>query len=99
MELLGKEPGADPENPAGREKTLLVKQTSERLGVTAGSLLGVVGIARSTYRYQIKAMDRPNKDAWLLPLVEDVLLQFFLSNFCTIFPQYGLPVSSRNCTI
>ncbi|WP_394905135.1 hypothetical protein, partial [Bifidobacterium breve] len=25
-----------------------------------------------------------------------VLLQFFLSNFCTIFPQYGLPVSSRN---
>lgn len=28
-----------------------------------------------------------------------VLLQFFLSNFCTIFPQYGLPVSSRNCTI
>ena len=32
-----------------------------------------------------------------IPLV--VLLQFFLSNFCTIFPQYGLPVSSRNCTI
>lgn len=32
-------------------------------------------------------------------LVADVLLQFFLSNFCTIFPQYGLPVSSRNCTI
>ena len=31
--------------------------------------------------------------------VTDVLLQFFLSNFCTIFPQYGLPVSSRNCTI
>ena len=28
-----------------------------------------------------------------------VLLQFFLSNFCTIFPQHGLPVSSRNCTI
>ncbi|TCF22906.1 transposase [Bifidobacterium longum subsp. longum] len=28
-----------------------------------------------------------------------VLLQFFLSSFCTIFPQYGLPVSSRNCTI
>ena len=31
--------------------------------------------------------------------VRHVLLQFFLSNFCTIFPQYGLPVSSRNCTI
>ena len=28
-----------------------------------------------------------------------VLLQFFLSNFCTIFPQYGPLVSSGNCTI
>ena len=36
LELLGKEPGAVPESPASREKTLLVKQTSERLGVTAG---------------------------------------------------------------
>lgn len=34
-----------------------------------------------------------------LRLETNVLLQFFLSNFCTIFPQYGLPVSSRNCTI
>lgn len=32
-------------------------------------------------------------------VLQRVLLQFFLSNFCTIFPQYGLPVSSRNCTI
>ena len=71
LELLGKEPGADPENLTSREKAILVKQTSERLGVTARSLLPVVGIARSTYHYQIKAMDRPNKDAWLLPLVEE----------------------------
>ena len=28
-----------------------------------------------------------------------VLLQFFLSNFCTVFPQYGPLVSSRNCTV
>lgn len=28
-----------------------------------------------------------------------VLLQFFLSNFCTVFPRHGLPVSSRNCTV
>lgn len=28
-----------------------------------------------------------------------VLLQFFLSNFCTIFPQHRLLVSSGNCTI
>ena len=71
LELLGKEPGTDPENLTNREKAILVKQTSERLGVTAGSLLGVVGIARSTYHYQIKAMDRPDKDAWLPPLVEE----------------------------
>lgn len=52
----------------------------------------------------------PARDAFRVPLAgarlvgrsadaERVLLQFFLSNFCTIFPQYGLPVSSRNCTI
>lgn len=33
------------------------------------------------------------------PPLTSVLLHFFLSNFCTVFPQYGLPVSSRNCTI
>lgn len=71
LELLGKEPGTDPENLANREKAILVKRTSEKLGVTARSLLGVVGIARSAYHYQIKAMDRPDKDAWLLPLVEE----------------------------
>ena len=71
LELLGKEPGAVPENLTNREKAILVKQTSEKLGVTAGSLLPMVGIARSTYHYQIKAMDRPDKDAWLLPLVEE----------------------------
>lgn len=35
LELLGKEPGADPENLTNREKTLLVKTVSETLGVTA----------------------------------------------------------------
>lgn len=71
IELLGKEPGAVPENLTNREKAILVKRTSEKLGVTAGRLLPMVGIARSTYHYQIKAMDRPDKDAWLLPLVEE----------------------------
>ena len=28
-----------------------------------------------------------------------VLLQFFLSNFCTVFPQHRLLVSSGNCTV
>ena len=60
IELLGKEPGAVPENPASREKAILVKQTSEKLGVTARSLLPMVGIARSTYHYQLNAMKRPD---------------------------------------
>ncbi|MFQ9090329.1 MAG: hypothetical protein ACLR5K_00455 [Acutalibacteraceae bacterium] len=49
LELLGKEPGADPKSPASREKTLLVKTAGETLGATAKSLLPVVGIACSTY--------------------------------------------------
>ena len=67
----GKEPGADPENPASREKTLLVKTAGETLGVTAGSLLPAVGVARSTYHYQPDAMKRPDKDASLLELVRE----------------------------
>ena len=32
-------------------------------------------------------------------LAAHVLLQFFLSNFCTVFPQHRLLVSSGNCTV
>ena len=71
LELLGKEPGAAPENPASREKTLLVKTAGETMGVTARSLLPVVGIARSAYHYQLAAMKRPDKDAPLLELVRE----------------------------
>ena len=71
LELLGKEPGADPENLTNREKTLLVKTAGETLGVTARSLLPVVGIARSTYHYQLKSMKRPDKDAPLPELVRE----------------------------
>ena len=71
LELLGKEPGAVPENLTNREKTILVKTAGETLGVTAGSLLPVVGIARGTYHYQPDAMKRPDKDAPLLELVRE----------------------------
>ena len=71
LELLGKGPGADPENLTSREKAILVKQTSERLGVTAKSLFDAVGIPHSTYHYQPDAMNGPDRDAWLLPLVEE----------------------------
>lgn len=71
LELLGKEPGAVPENLTSREKAVLVKQTSEKLGVTARRLLPVVGIARGTYHYQLNAMKRPDKDSGLLELVRE----------------------------
>ena len=71
VELVGKEPGADPDNPTSREKTILIKKVSEALGVNAESLLGEVGIARSTYYYQLKAMTRPDKDRGLLALVRE----------------------------
>ena len=58
-------------SPAGREKTLLVKTAGETLGVTAKSLLPVVGIARGTYHYQPDAMKRPDKDSGLLELVRE----------------------------
>ena len=71
LELLGKGPGADPENPASREKAILAKRTGERLGVTAKSLFDAVGIPHSTYHYQPDAMNGPDRHAWLLPLVEE----------------------------
>lgn len=70
-ELVGKEPGADPDNLTSREKTTLIKDISETLGVNAESLLKEVGIARSTYYYQLKAMRRPDKNASLLSLVRE----------------------------
>lgn len=71
LELLGKEPGADPENLTNREETILVKQISEAQRVSVKSLLPVVGLAHSTYHYRLNAMRRPDRDAWLLPLVEE----------------------------
>ncbi|TCD74386.1 transposase [Bifidobacterium longum subsp. longum] len=68
---MGKGPGADPENPASREKAILAKRTGERLGVTAKSLFDAVGIPHSTYHYQPDAMNGPDRHAWLLPLVEE----------------------------
>lgn len=68
--MLGKEPGTDPENLTNREKTILVRTTSERLAVTVKSLLPMVGLAHGTYHYQRNVMERLDRDAWLLPLVE-----------------------------
>lgn len=45
---------AHPDNLTSREKTTLIKDISETLGVNAESLLKEVGIARSTYYYQLE---------------------------------------------
>lgn len=58
LELLGKGPGADPENLTSREKAILVKQTGERLGVTAKSLFDAVGIPHSTYHLPARRHER-----------------------------------------
>ena len=52
-ELVGKEPGADPDNLTSREKTIPVKKAGEEPHVNAESLLAEVGIARSTYHCRL----------------------------------------------
>ena len=71
LELVGKERGADPENLTSREKAILVRGTAESFGVPVAALLARVGLARSTYFYQLNAMGRPDRDAGLLTLVRD----------------------------
>ena len=71
LELLGKEPGADPENLTSREKAILVRGTSEAFGLPVAVLLARVGLARSTYFHQLRAMARPDRDEGLLALVRD----------------------------
>ena len=53
LELLGKEPGADPDNLTSREKTIPVKKAGGEPHVNAESLLAEVGIARSTYHCRL----------------------------------------------
>lgn len=53
------------------------------------------GVATLEGRHRCSA-DRANAGR---EVVVGVLLQFFLSNFCTIFPQHRLLVSSGSCTV
>ena len=71
LELLGKEPGADPEKP-GRPREDAPRQDRWRnAGRDGQKSVAVVGIARSTYHYQPDAMKRPDKDSGLLELVRE----------------------------
>ena len=70
VELLGKDPGADSNRLTNREKTLLVQ--SLRPEWALGVLLGEVGLARSSYQYQVEAMSKPDKYADLRVRVAEV---------------------------
>lgn len=63
VELLGKSQGADPGMPADREKTIPV----ESLGPAhkLRDLLEVVGSAKASHRYQVRALAKPDKYAGL----------------------------------
>lgn len=63
VELLGKGQGADPGMPADREKTIPV----ESLGPAhkLRDLLEVVGSAKASHRYQVRALAKPDKYAGL----------------------------------
>ena len=71
LELVGKGRGADPENLTRREKAILVRGTSEAFGLPVAVLLARVGLARSTYFHQLRAMARPDRDEGLLALVRE----------------------------
>ena len=58
-------------------------------------------VSRMAARHEAPARDilEIHADSFMAVYGYRVLLQFFLSNFCTVFPQHRLPVSSRNCTV
>lgn len=61
VELLGKDPGADPKALISREKTILVE--SLRPAHKLKDLLEAVGLAKGTHRYQMMVLAKPDKHA------------------------------------
>ena len=70
VELLGKGPGADPNRLTNREKTLLVQALRPEWPLTV--LLGEVGLARSSYQYQVEALSKPDKYADLRVRITEI---------------------------
>lgn len=62
-ELVKKDPGADLNNLTNREKTILVGALRDRFALN--ELLDVVDLAKSSYFYQVHAMELPDKYAKL----------------------------------
>lgn len=76
-ELVKKDPGADPSNLTNREKTILVGALRDEF--TLGELLDAVGLAKSSYFYQVHAMEAPDKYAEL----RDSIAEIFRENNAT----------------
>jgi putative transposase len=70
VELLGKDPGADPNRLTNREKTLLID--SIRPDWPLGALLAELGLARSSYQYQVAAIAAGDRRADLRREVREV---------------------------
>ena len=70
VELLGKDPGADPNRLTNREKVLLID--SIRPDWPLKALLAEVGLARSSYQYQIAAIARGDRHAELREAICEV---------------------------
>ena len=62
-ELVKKDPGVDPRNLTNREKAILVGALRDEFGLK--ELLEAVGLAKSSYYYQLHAMEAPDKYAEL----------------------------------
>ena len=70
VELLGKGQGVDPRMLTNREKTILVE--SLRPTHKLRDLLDMVGLAKSSHRYQMAAMAKPDKYADLRMRICDI---------------------------
>ena len=70
IEILKKDPGADPGDLTNREKAVLVGALRDRFAL--GELLGAVGLAKSSYFYQARAMRAPDKYAELRESVAEI---------------------------
>lgn len=69
-ELVKKDPGADPSNLTNREKTILVGALRDRFALN--ELLEAVDLAKSSYFYQVHAMEAPDKYAELREAVAGI---------------------------
>lgn len=69
LDVLKADPGCDPADLTNEERSLVVFRLSDRF--PQGALQARVGVAKSTYHYNVEAMTRPGGDDWLGDAVEE----------------------------